>query len=66
MLFFQAVCPSKVLTVRYENFELCESSTGYVWSFIAYTEKDMDIQSALISSNIIKTPFTISQLLLNS
>jgi hypothetical protein len=64
--FFQAVCPSKVLTIWYENFDLCESSTDYVWSFIAYTGKDIDLQPLPISRSMIETPFTISQLLINS
>jgi hypothetical protein len=63
MPFLQAVpLPSKVLTVWYKTFELCESSTGYVWSFTVYTGKNTEIQSHLISSGMNKISVTVMKL----
>ena len=34
-----------------ESYELCESSSGYLWSFIIYTGKDTVFQTAFISGD---------------
>ena len=38
-----------------KSYELCESSSGYLWSFIIYTGKDIVFQTAFISGDTNKT-----------
>ena len=38
-----------------KSYELCESSSGYLWSFIIYTGKDTVFQTAYISDTTTKT-----------
>jgi len=38
-----------------KSYELCESSSGYMWSFIIYTGKDTMFQTAFISGDTNKT-----------
>ena len=52
---FRQYIPSKSSKVGIKSYELCESSSGYLWSFIIYTGKDTVFQTAFISGDTNKT-----------
>jgi len=51
---FRQYIPIKSSKFRIKSHELCESSSGYLWSFIIYTGKDTVIQTAFISGDTNK------------
>ena len=53
--FSQTVYSPKVFQIGIKSYELCESSSGYLWSFIIYTGKDTVFQTAFISGDTNKT-----------
>jgi hypothetical protein len=53
--FIKEYNPLKSLKFGIKYYELCESSSGCHWSFIAYTERDTRFQSRLISEENSKT-----------
>ena len=52
---FRQYIPSKSSKVGIKSYELCESSSGYLWSFIIYTGKDIMFQTAFISGDTNET-----------
>ncbi|KAG8238587.1 hypothetical protein J437_LFUL017936 [Ladona fulva] len=54
-LSFKQCLPLKSSKFGKKRFELYDSKTGCLWSFIAYTGKDTDIHSSLIMGNVNKT-----------
>ena len=54
-LFFRQYIPLKSSKFEIKSYELCESSSGYLWSFIIYTGKDTVFQTAFISGDTNKT-----------
>ena len=61
-LSFRQYIPLKAAKFGIKTFELCESSTGYLWSFIIYTGKDTIISSPLSESLNNKTSELVMQL----
>jgi len=53
--FFRQYIPLKSSKFGIKSYELCESSSGYLWSFIIYTGKDTVFQTAFISGDTNKT-----------
>jgi len=62
-LSFLQYLPLKSSKFGIKTFELCESTTGYLWSFLVYTGKDTVINSPLISSETPKTAAIVLKLL---
>ena len=54
-LSFRQYIPLKASKFGIKSYELCESSSGYLWSFIIYTGKDTVFQTAFISGDTNKT-----------
>ena len=54
-LSFKQYIPLKASKFGIKSYELCESSSGYLWSFIIYTGKDTVFQTALLSDDTNKT-----------
>ena len=54
-LSFRQYIPLKSSKFGIKSYELCESSSGYLWSFIIYTDKDTVFQTPFISGDINKT-----------
>ena len=54
-LSFRQYIPLKSSKFGIKSYELCESSSGYLWSFIIYTGKDTVFQTAFISGDTNKT-----------
>ena len=54
-LSFRQYIPLKSSKFGIKSYELCESSSGYSWSFIIYTGKDTVFQTAFISGDKNKT-----------
>jgi len=50
-LSFRQYIPLKYSKFGIKTYELCESSLGYLWSFIIYSGKDTVFQTALISGD---------------
>jgi hypothetical protein len=46
-----------------KTFELCESTTGYLWSFIVYTGKETEIDSPFVTTDTPKTEATVMKLM---
>jgi len=53
-LSFKQYIPMKSSQFGIKTFELCESHSGYLWSFIVYTGKDTILESPLISRDTPK------------
>jgi hypothetical protein len=62
-LSFLQYLPLKASKFGIKTFELCESSTGYLWSFLVYTGKDTTLESQLISPQTLKTSAIVLKLL---
>jgi len=62
-LSFKQYLPLKSSKFGIKTFELCESSSGYLWSFIVYTGKGTIIQSHIITENMNKTTAIVLKLL---
>jgi hypothetical protein len=54
-LQFKQYIPLKSLKFGIKSYELCESSSGYLWSFIIYTGRETEVQSTLILEEKSKT-----------
>jgi hypothetical protein len=52
---FRQYIPLKSSKFGIKSYELCESSSGYLWSFIIYTGKYTVFQTAYVSGDINKT-----------
>jgi len=52
---FRQYIPLKSFKFGIKSYELCESSSGYLWAFIIYTGKDTVFQTAFISGDTNKT-----------
>jgi len=59
-IFFQAVYSPKVFQIWNKSYELCESSSGYLWSFIIFTGKDTVFQTTFVSGDTNKTAIVLS------
>jgi len=55
ILSFREYIPLKSSKFGIKSYELCESSSGYLWSFLIYTGKDTVLQTAFISGDTNKT-----------
>ena len=62
-LSFRQYIPLKSSKFGIKSYALCESSSGYLWSFIIYTDKDTGFQTAFISGDKNKTAATVLSLL---
>ena len=62
-LSFVQYLPLKASKFGIKTYELCESTTGYLWSFIVYTGKDTIMESALISPDTPKTEAIVKKLI---
>jgi hypothetical protein len=45
-----------------KTYELCESSSGYVWSFLVYTGKGMELANQFVSAETNKTAAIVVKL----
>ena len=54
-LSFRQYIPLKISKFGIKSYELCKSSSGYLWSFIIYTDKDTVFQTAFILGDTNKT-----------
>jgi len=54
-LSFRQYIPLKSSKSGIKSHELCEPSSGYLWSFIIYADKDTVFQTAFISGDTNKT-----------
>jgi hypothetical protein len=54
-LSFKQYLPLKAAKFGIKTYELCESSSGYLWSFVVYTFKDTCFQSSLLTQEMNKT-----------
>ena len=45
-LSWKQYIPSKRARYEIKSYEICESSSGYIWDFFVYTEKNMECNSA--------------------
>jgi hypothetical protein len=61
-LSFKQYIPLKVAKFGIKSYELCESSTGYVWSFIIYTGQGMELTNEFVNSETNKTAATVTKL----
>jgi len=61
-LSFNTVASIDIVTFRNKDIELCESLSGYLWSFIVYTGKEIVLDSTLISKNMPMTTAIVLQL----
>jgi hypothetical protein len=57
-LSFRQYIPLKSSKFGIKSYELCESSSGYLWSFIIYTGKGTVFQKAFIS--LLRCPWASS------
>jgi hypothetical protein len=51
--------PLKASKFGIKTYELCEAITGYLWSFLVYTDKDTKLDSPLITADTSKTSTTV-------
>jgi hypothetical protein len=47
-LSFKQYLPLKAAKFGIKTYELCDSVSGYLWSFVVYTGKDTHFQSSLV------------------
>ncbi|XP_021913223.1 piggyBac transposable element-derived protein 4-like [Zootermopsis nevadensis] len=62
-LSFKQYIPLKAAQLGIKTFELCESSSGYVWSFLVYTGKDMELTNQFVTAETSKTAVIVVKLL---
>ncbi|XP_021913795.1 piggyBac transposable element-derived protein 4-like, partial [Zootermopsis nevadensis] len=62
-LSFKQYIPLKADKFGIKTFELCESSSGYVWSFLVYTGKDMELTNQFVTAETNKTAAIVVTLL---
>ena len=46
-LSFRIYLPLKSCKFCVKTFEICESSTEYLWKFVVYTGRDTDVQTTI-------------------
>jgi hypothetical protein len=61
-LSFKQYIPLKAAKFGIKSYELCESSMGYVWSFIIYTGQGMELTNEFVNSETNKTAATVIKL----
>jgi hypothetical protein len=54
--------PLKASKFGIKTYELCDTTTGYLWSFLVYTGKDTKLDSPLITADTSKTSTTVLKL----
>lgn len=62
-LSFKQYIPLKAAKFGIKTFELCEASTGYLWSFLTYTGKDTSENSRKTTSGHSKTSEIVLELI---
>lgn len=62
-LYFKQFLPLKSSRFGIKTYELYDSKTGYLWSFIVYTGKDTVFESPLAKSNTNKTSAIVLKLI---
>jgi hypothetical protein len=53
-LSFRQYIPLKAAKFGIKTYELCESSSGYAWSFLVYTGKGMELANQFVSAETNK------------
>jgi hypothetical protein len=61
-LSFNQYLPLTVSKFGIKTYKLCDSTTGYLWSFLVYTGKDTKIDSPLITADTSKTTVIVLKL----
>jgi hypothetical protein len=61
-LSFKQYLPLKAAKFGIKTYELCDSTTGYLWSFIIYRGKDTKLDSPLITADTNKTTAIVLRL----
>jgi hypothetical protein len=61
-LAFKQYLPLKAAKFGVKTYELCESTTGYLWSFLVYIGKDTQLDSPLITADTNKTSAIVLKL----
>ncbi|XP_023725727.1 piggyBac transposable element-derived protein 4 [Cryptotermes secundus] len=64
-LSFKQYLPLKAAKFGIKTFELCESSSGYVWSFLVYTGQGMELTNQYVTAEKNKTTAIVVTLLEN-
>ncbi|PNF40920.1 hypothetical protein B7P43_G14977 [Cryptotermes secundus] len=64
-LSFKQYLPLKAAKFGIKTFELCESSSGYVWSFLVYTGQGMELTNQYVTAETNKTTAIVVTLLEN-
>ena len=64
-LSFKQYLPLKAAKFGIKTFELCESSSGYVWSFLVYTGQGMELTNQYVTAETNKTAAIVVTLLEN-
>ena len=62
LLSFKQYLPLKSSQFEIKTFELCESHSGYLWSFAVYTGKETILDSPIISKNVPNATAILLQL----
>jgi hypothetical protein len=62
-LSFKIYLPLKSSKFGIKTFELCESSTGYLWKYIVYSGADTDINTAVDFGGKNKTTAIVVKLI---
>jgi hypothetical protein len=62
-LSFKQYLPLKASKFGIKTYELCDSTTGYLWSFLVYTGKDTKLDSPLITADTPKTTAIVLKLI---
>ena len=61
-LSFKQYLSLKAAKFGIKTYELCDSTMGYLWSFIVYTGKDTELHSPLITADTNKTSAIVLKL----
>jgi hypothetical protein len=61
-LSFKQYMPLKASKFVIKTYELCDATTGYLWSFLVYTGKETKIDSPLITADTSKTSAIVLKL----
>ncbi|PNF18924.1 hypothetical protein B7P43_G18030, partial [Cryptotermes secundus] len=61
-LSFKQYLPLKASKFGIKTYELCDSATGYLWSFLVYTGKDTKLDSPLLTPEMNKPTSIVLQL----
>jgi hypothetical protein len=60
---FKQYLPLKAAKFGIKTYELCDSVSGLLWSFVVYTGKDMHFQSSLVTQEMNKTTAIVLHLI---